>query len=184
MKQATDNYLVHKPFSRSIAIIIAFLLAFVPVFSPQAKGKYIQPKYKTQKTVFEFYFDRPEKIGSALYWLRSFVKPLGEHPYNYSAEFHSIVVVIHGTEIVTLAKKNYKKYKTIVDRMRYYVDLGIKFRICAIAMNDFGYKAKDFHDFVEIVPSAIVELSHWQSKGYSLIIPRVLSKKKSTAEIR
>jgi len=34
------------------------------------------------------------------------------------------VVVIHGTEIVTVAHKNYDRYKDAVERMRYYVDLG------------------------------------------------------------
>ena len=94
------------------------------------------------------------------------------------------MVVVHGTEVVTLAKKNYAKYQTIIDRMRYYVDLGVKFKICEIAMQDYGYRLEDFYDFVEVVPSAMTELAHWQSKGYALIIPQVLEKKQANDKIR
>ena len=42
----------------------------------------------------------------------------------------------------------------------------------------------DFYDFIEVVPSAITELSHWQQQGYSLITPTVLEKKYTIEEIR
>ena len=80
-------------------------------------------------------------------------------------------VIVHGTEIVTLAKKNYTKYKSSVDRMDYYHQLGLEFRGCTLVANDFGYERNDFQDFVKIVPSAIVELGHWQQQGYTLITP-------------
>ena len=149
-----------------------------------AKGVYTQTPYQAQKAVFDFYFDQPEKMYAALFWLRSFVTPLSEQPYNHSIEDHKIIIVVHGRELVTLAKKNYKKYRTTVDRLRYYVNRGVQVRVCAIAMADFGYKVDDFYSFVKVVPSAIVELSHWQSKGYSLITPRILSKQQTNREIR
>lgn len=40
------------------------------------------------------------------------------------------------------------------------------------------------YDFVELVPSAITELAHWQLKGYALIKPEVMDKKLSIEEIR
>jgi intracellular sulfur oxidation DsrE/DsrF family protein len=95
-----------------------------------------------------------------------------------------IKVIIHGTEIVTVAKKNYEKYKTAVERMKYYAALGVEFRVCALAAQDYDYTEKDFQDFIKIVPSAITELAHWQQQGYALIRPIVMDKKFSVEEIR
>jgi hypothetical protein len=94
------------------------------------------------------------------------------------------VVVIHGTEIVTVAQKNYDRYKDAVERMRYYAGFGVKFKVCGLAAMDYGYTVDDFYEFIDVVPSAITELSHWQQQGYSLITPTVLEKKYTIEEIR
>jgi len=140
--------------------------------------------YEPQKVIFDFYFDQPEKINSALFWIRSLITPLMEAPYNYAPEFMDIKVMIHGTEIVALTKKNYNKYKSAVDRIRYYEAIGVQFKVCHIAANDFGYADADFYDFVEIVPSAMTELVHWQMKGYGVITPNIITKIHSNKEIR
>ena len=134
--------------------------------------------------MFDFYLDDPQKIGSALYWVRSLMNPLMEAPYNYSPEDHKIVVVIHGTEIVTVAKRNEAKYQDAVDRMRYYAGLGVKFKVCGQAAADFGYRVEDFQDFIEVVPNGITELAHWQQQGYALIVPKVMEKTIDTESIR
>ena len=144
----------------------------------------VQTPYKEPRVVFDFYFDEPQKVNSALYWLRSYMNPLTEAPYNLAPEFMEIKVVIHGTELVTVAKKNYSKYKDAVERMRYYHQLGVEFKVCALAASDFDYSPADFHDFIQVVPSAITELAHWQSQGYGLITPTIMSKKFSNDEIR
>lgn len=95
-----------------------------------------------------------------------------------------IKIIIHGTEIVTLAKKNYAKYKEAVERMKYYSGLGVEFRVCALAAKDFGYKTEDFQPFVKVIPSAIVEIGHWQQKGFAIIKPQIMDKKFSIEEIR
>lgn len=162
---------------------ILFLFIFSAI-SFADKAELIQTPYQEPKVAFEFYYDEPTKINSALYWLRSYINPLTDSPYNYSPEFMDIKVIIHGTEIVTLAKKNYSKYKTAVDRMKYYSMLGVEFRVCGLAAKDFGYETKDFQDFVKIVPSAIIEIGHWQQQGYALIKPTIMEKKFSIEEIR
>lgn len=151
---------------------------------PVEVATYVETPYEEPKVAFEFYFDTPNKLNSALYWLRSYINPLTEDPYNYAPEFMDIKVIIHGTEIVTLAKKNYAKYKTAVDRMKYYSLLGVEFRVCALAAKDFGYLKKDFQPFVKIVPSAIIEIGHWQQKGYAIIKPEIMDKKFSVEELR
>lgn len=147
-------------------------------------GTLVHTPYEEPKVVFDFYFDHPEHINSALYWLRSYMNPLTESPYDMAPEFMNIVVVIHGTELVTVATKNYEKYKDAVDRMRYYAQLGVKFRVCNLAATDFGYRVEDFQDFIEVVPSAITELAYWQQQGYGLITPQIREKRFSIEEIR
>lgn len=168
---------------KTLLILWAALWLFVapPV---QAAGKWVQTPYAPPKVMFEFYLDNPQKIGNALYWVRSLMNPLTEAPYNYPPEDFSIVVVIHGTEIVTVAKKNEAKYQEVVDRMRYYADLGVQFKVCGQAAEDYGYAVKDFQDFIEVVPNAITELAHWQQQGYALILPQIVDKKIDIESIR
>ena len=163
-------------------VLMALWLGFsVPA---QAAGKWVATPYAPARVMFEFYLDDPQKIGSALFWVRSLMNPLQSAPYGYSPEDLSIVVVIHGTEIVTVAKKNEEKYQEAVDRMRYYADLGVSFKVCGQAAEDFGYALKDFQDFIEVVPNAITELAHWQQLGYALITPQIMSKTIDIESIR
>jgi intracellular sulfur oxidation DsrE/DsrF family protein len=150
----------------------------------QAAGKWVDTPYAPARVAFEFYLDNPQKIDSALYWVRSLMNSLFEAPYNYSPEDLKIVVVIHGTEIVTVAKKNEAKYQGAVDRMRYYANLGVTFRVCALAAEEYGYSLHDFQDFIEVVPNGITELAHWQQQGYALITPQVLEKSIDIESIR
>jgi len=152
--------------------------------SEDGGAKFVDTPYTEQKVVFDFFYDDPNKINSALYWVRSLMMPLLETPYDYIPDFLSLKVVIHGTELVSLAKKNYNKYHDAVERMRYYAALGVEFRVCNLAAQEYGYTPKDFHDFVLVVPSAITEIAHWQLEGYALITPQVLDKKFTIEEIR
>lgn len=163
-----------------MAVILAMSISLPAISS----GKWVQTPYKPAKVVFEFYYDNPAHIGSALYWLRSMMNTLMEDPYNYSPEELDIKVVIHGTEIVTVAKKNEQKYQEVVERMRYYADLGVEFKVCAQAAEDFGYSVKDFQDFIQVVPNALVEIAHWQQEGYGLITPRIYEKRFPVEQIR
>jgi len=164
-------------------IIPVLLLALPsPLFAEGAS--HVETPYAEPQVVYDFYFNEPEDINSALYWVRSLMNSLMEEPYGMDPEMMDIVVVIHGMEIVTVATKNYERYKAAVDRMRYFSQLGIKFKVCGLAAGDYGYSVEDFQDYIEVVPSAINELVHWQQQGYALIAPTILSKKYSIEDIR
>jgi intracellular sulfur oxidation DsrE/DsrF family protein len=167
---------------RLFATLLALWLGFA--LPAHAEGKRTATPYAPAKAVFDIYLDDPAKLGSALYWVRALLNPLLDAPYSYAPEDLSIVVVIHGTEIVTLAKKNQARYQDVVQRMRYYTSLGVTFKVCGDAAADYGYAPKDFQDFVEIVPNAITELVHWQQQGYALVTPQIMSKRFSVEEIR
>lgn len=171
-----------------VCLLIAMSLCVAPLGASETEategGTWVQTPYQEQKVLFDFYFDEPEKINSALYWIRSQMNPLMDDPYNQAPEFMDTVVVIHGTEIVTVARKNYDRFGEAVERMRYYADLGVRFKVCGIAAQDYDYSINDFYEFIDVVPSAITELSHWQQQGYSLITPVVLEKKHAIEDIR
>lgn len=164
--------------------LVPALIGLVLAAPAHAAGTWVQTPYAPAKVMFEFYLDDPQKIGSALYWVRSLLNPLMEAPYGYAPEDLKIVVVIHGSEIVTVAKKNEAKYQEAVERMRYYADLGVAFKVCGQAAEDFGYAVADFQDFVEVVPNAITELAHWQQQGYALIVPQIMDKRFDIESIR
>ena len=97
-----------------------------------------------------------------------------EDPYGLAPEFLDIKVVIHGTEIVTVARKNYAKYRDSVERMRYYASLGVEFKVCGLAAQDYDSATDALYEFFDVVPSAITELAHWQLQGHALITPGVM----------
>ena len=169
---------------RILKKIIPVLLFAFPTSLFAESATYTETPYKEPQVVYDFYFNEPEDINSALYWVRSLMNTLMEEPYAIDPEMMDLVVVIHGMEIVTVVKKNYQRYKSAVDRMRYFSQLGVKFKVCGLAAGDYGYALEDFQDYIEVVPSAINELAHWQQQGYALIKPTILSKKYSIEEIR
>jgi intracellular sulfur oxidation DsrE/DsrF family protein len=164
--------------------LLASLLLLSPLAQAETAGEFVQTPYREPKVVFDFYFDDPQKINSALYWIRSLMNPLSESPYDMAPEMMDIKVIIHGTEIVTVARHNYEKYQDAVERMRYYAALGVEFRVCGLAAQDYDYTLADFYEFVKVTPSAITELAHWQSQGYAVIAPEIMDKKYSIQEIR
>ncbi|HHH43567.1 MAG TPA: hypothetical protein ENK49_05460 [Gammaproteobacteria bacterium] len=165
-------------------ILPLLILLLVPLVHADKGAGFVQTPYTEQKVVFDFYLDDPQKINSALYWIRSLINPLMDSPYDMAPEFLDLKVIIHGTEIVTVARHNYEKYRDAVERMRYYAELGVEFRVCGLAAEDYGYRAEDFQDFIKVAPSAITELAHWQLQGYALIRPIVMEKNLSIEEIR
>lgn len=165
----------------------AFLLAMswlMPSLQVAAQGRRVQTPYHRPKVLFDVYLDHPAKMGAALYWLRAFVNPLIEAPYSFFPEDMSVVVLLHGTEIVTVARQNESRYTEVVQRMRAYAEQGVRFRVCGLALQDYGYQDADMQPFIEIAPSAMTELVHWQNQGYALIVPQVTDKRVSIDDIR
>lgn len=150
----------------------------------RSQARVVQTPYQSPKALVQVYLDDPAKLGGALNWLRGLINPLTIAPYGMHAEDMSIIVLMHGTEIVTLARKNEERYREVVGRMRYYAELGVKFKVCGQAMKDYDYTPADLYDFVEVTPSAIPELAHWQRQGYALIRAEVLDKKNAIEQIR
>jgi len=79
----------------------------------------------------------------------------------------SIVMVLHGNEIPFFAIKNYGKYKALMTRAVSLVNSGnIRFRMCKVAAQGQGFKPRDIHGFVEIVPMADAEIIRLQQEEH------------------
>lgn len=68
----------------------------------------------------------------------------------------------HGTEIVTVARKNEANYRVAAGHMRYCAGSGVKFLICGPAAEDHGCPVQDFQNFIGVAPNAVAELAHQQ----------------------
>lgn len=168
---------------RRLLLLFSFLCSF-SALADEERARFVETPYEPPKVVYDFYLDDPAKMAAALFWIRALINPLTEPPYSFAPEFMEIKVVIHGTEIVTVAKKNYETYRDVVERMRYYAALGVEFKVCNLAAADYGYQVEDFQEFIEVVPSAFSELVHWQQQGYALVTPQVLVRRESIEELR
>jgi intracellular sulfur oxidation DsrE/DsrF family protein len=119
------------------------------------------------KTVWDFNFVDPKAVGVVFNNVNALIKatsdfgPLEIDPLK-------IVIVSHGPEIVVWAKKNYSKYKEIVDRAASLAEQGVRIEICRNAAAAQGFKPEDLHGFVTVVPAGPYALAYWQAKGYTL----------------
>lgn len=123
---------------------------------------------KQLKAVYDFYFPRPDSISLVLSSINSLMAQTAEFgPHEFDPL--KIVVVSHGPELVVFAKRNYAKYKDIVDRAASLAQQGVKFEICRGAAATLNFQPEDFHGFATVVPSGPYALTYWQLKGYALL---------------
>jgi uncharacterized protein len=123
---------------------------------------------KQLKAVYDFYFPQPSSVSLVLSAINSLMAQTAEFgPHEF--EPLKIVVVSHGPELVVFAKRNYSKYKAIVDRAASLAQQGVKFEICRGAAASLNFQPEDFHGFATVVPSGPYALTYWQMKGYGLL---------------
>ncbi len=123
---------------------------------------------KQLKAVYDFYFPKPNSVSLVLSAINSLMAQTAEFgPHDFDPL--KIVVVSHGPELVVFAKRNYAKYKEIVDRAASLAQQGVRFEICRGAAAALNFVAEDFHGFATVVPSGPYALTYWQMKGYGLI---------------
>jgi uncharacterized protein len=123
---------------------------------------------KQLKAVYDFYFPEPKSIALVLSAINSLMAMTAEYG-PHEIEPLKVVVVSHGPELVAFAKRNYGKYKDIVDRAASLAAQGVRFEICRGAAASLNLVPEDFHGFTTVVPSGPYALTYWQMKGYGLI---------------
>ena len=125
---------------------------------------------KQLKVVWDFNFVDPKAVGTVFNNLAALLRATTEFG-PHEIDPIKVVIVSHGPEVVVFDKKNYAKYKEIVDRAASFASQGVKFEICRNAAAAQGITPEDLHGFVTVVPAGPYALAYWQSKGYTLNAP-------------
>lgn len=158
---------------------LLLLLSFSITFA-HFDGKSAHPTYqKPFKVLFHIFLDKPEKFRPALGWISNVFQVLTNPPYEFSPEDIKIVVVSQGREIPFFTLKSRMEHPDVYERLESLSLYGVKFKVCRIAAEQlYGLSDRDFYPFVELVPSAIVEIAHWQQEGYALVIPMLFDRER------
>ena len=122
---------------------------------------------KQLKIVWDFNFVDPKAVGIVFNNVAAFMRAVSEYGPHEIDPF-KVVIVSHGPELVIFAKKNYEKYKDLVDRAANFAKQGVRFEICGVAARFQGFAPEDLHGFVTVVPAGPYALAYWQTKGYTL----------------
>lgn len=122
---------------------------------------------KQIKSVWDFNFVDPKAVGVVFNNMSALIRATADFG-PHELDPLKIVVVSHGPEIVVFAKKNYAKYKDIVDRAASMSKQGVRFEICRNAAGAQGFAPEDLHGFVTVVPAGPYALAYWQAKGYTM----------------
>lgn len=121
--------------------------------------------YKPQKVVYDVNVNSLKAMTGVLDRASYLSKITGADPFD-----SSIILVLHGGEIPFFARKNYKKYKDLVHRAQSLVDSEVlKIKMCQLAAEGHGFKPKQIHGFVEMVPmgdAEIIRLQNEESHAY------------------
>lgn len=136
---------------------------------------------KQLKVVWDWSFEDPKQANIAMNFLGALLRATTEFgPKDF--EPIKVVVVSHGPEVVLWAKKNYGKYKEIVDRAASFAQQGVRFEICRNDAAALGYKPEDLHGFTHVVPAGPYALAYWQNKGYAYIVGGATNPMKSVTQ--
>jgi len=122
---------------------------------------------KQLRTVWDFNFVDPKAVGVVFNNINALLKATADYgPHEIDPV--KVVVVTHGPELVVFARKNYAKYKDIVDRAASLAKQGVRFEACRNAAAAEGFGPQDLYGFVTVVPAGPYALAYYQAKGYSL----------------
>jgi uncharacterized protein len=122
---------------------------------------------KQLKVVWDFNFVDPKAVGKVFNNVNALIKATSEFGPK-EIDPLKVVIVSHGPEIVVWDKRNYAKYKDIVDRAASMASQGVRFEVCRNAAKALGLGPEDLQGFITVIPAGPYALAYWQAKGYSL----------------
>ena len=133
--------------------------------APWGSASLTPTEYNPQKVVYDVHVKTVEALESVFDRASYLSKITGADPFD-----QSIVLVLHGPELSFFAIRNYSKYKTLMQRAQSLVESeALTIKMCKIAAEGQGFKPKDIHGFVEMVPmgdAEIVRLQYEEGHAY------------------
>lgn len=125
-------------------------------------------KLQQLKVVWDFNFQDPKSVGVVFNNVAALLKATEDYG-PHEIDPIKVVIVSHGPEVVLWAKKNYSKYKDIVDRAASFSQQGVRFEVCKNDAAALGFKPEDLDGFITVIPAGPYALTYWQNKGYAYI---------------
>ena len=143
-------------------ISLAIALMASSVLADDAPRLSVDDNGKNGNYMFNVTLHSEEEISGLLSRARQLSKTMRKQK-----EQSGIALVLHGEEIRFFTKKNYKRYKNIVDEAALLdADQIIDIKICNTQMKIMDIKKDELPAFIEIVPYGPAEEKRLKKKGY------------------
>jgi len=154
-----------------IRLFLAIYIASHIIFSVSAQANQATPwgvaeksdyKYEPQKVLYDLTTGNKNDLLNILDRVGLLYKL-----YDSDLFESSIVVIIHGDTIPFFSTANPANLELMKRAYNFTVGAPIEFRMCQAAAKAMGYKPKDIHGFVKMVPMADAEIVKLQKEGYA-----------------
>ena len=132
--------------------------------APWGRAKVLDVKYKPSKVIYDVVTGNPRRLGAVF----SKAGYLANNIYGANPFDARVVIVLHGDSIKFFAHKNFRRYRALMERAQGLTQGGVvEFRMCLIRARMAGFKPRDIHGFVKMVPMADAEIVRLQKNGYA-----------------
>lgn len=158
--------------------VLASLFVFAPLAHAGAKeAPYGTAKFesykdintiKQLKVVWDFDFTDPNAVGMVFNNLAALLRAVNDYGPKQIDPI-KVVIVSHGPEVVVWDRRNYAKFKNIVDRAASFANEGVHFEVCRNDAKALGLEPRDLYGFITVIPAGPYALAYWQAKGYALM---------------
>jgi intracellular sulfur oxidation DsrE/DsrF family protein len=125
---------------RNAMAAIALLAAGYATAGPDDPSAFDGSKYATQKAVYDFNFETPEDLKTALGTVGNHLKAIREFG---DPQGSRIVIVAHGNEIHALSRLNRAAFPEVYNTLKELAAAGVKVTLCRNAGTARGYKVGD-----------------------------------------
>lgn len=152
-------------------LFLAFYIASHIIFAVSAQASEATPwgtaekseaKYEPQKVLYDLTIGDKKGLQNILDRVGLLYKLYGSDLLD-----SSIVVIIHGDAIPFFSTANPDNLELMKRAHNFTVGAPIEFRMCQAAAKVMGYKPKNIHGFVRMVPMADAEIVKLQKEGYA-----------------
>lgn len=113
------------------------------------------------KAVFHIDMDDEKALEIGLVNVTNLLKTIQSQPYD-------LVILFNGPAVNALVEKNCVNYATKIIELQ---KKAVAFKVCNLALTNFGIPQKELVSDCEIVPAGIVTLIELQNEGYAYIKP-------------
>ncbi len=146
-------------------------LATAPAMAgPEDKSSFDPGNYEAQKVLYDWNYPTPQDGLRALGYVRNHLKAMQEFG---DAENSKVVIVAHGNDLHAFSRLNSEAFPEAYEKLKELTDQGVEIHVCRNAARGRGYGPEDFYDLIKVVPAAVIDIAHYQNKGYSYMYPAI-----------